>query len=75
MISIELLTKNNFSVSMPDNYEIRHDVKKVWRREGGEYVLADEPYTEYRDLEKRRSVAEGLAESEPFDLQMVCSVG
>ena len=35
---------------MPDNYERRHDVKKVWRREDGEYVLADEPYTEYRDL-------------------------
>ena len=49
---------------MLDNYERRHDVKKVWRREGGEYVLTDEPYTECWDLEKRRSVAEALADSE-----------
>lgn len=49
---------------MLDNYERKHDVKKVWRRQNGEYVLVDEPYTEYWDLEKRRSVAAGLADSD-----------
>ena len=45
---------------MLDNYERRQDVKRVWRRRGGEYVLVDEPYTEYWDIEKRRSIAKYL---------------
>ncbi len=61
MIRIELLSKENFKPDSLDNYERKQDVKRVYRKQGGEYVLAECIFTMDWDLEKRRAVAEDIS--------------
>lgn len=61
MIRIELLSTENFKLDSLDNYSRKQDVKKVYRKHNGEYVLADCVYTEDWDMEKRRSVAKDIS--------------
>ncbi|MCI5826656.1 MAG: hypothetical protein MR020_00235 [Lachnospiraceae bacterium] len=56
VVKIELLTEKNFTVSSLDKYERRQKVKKVYRRQNGEYVLVEQPYIEDWDLEHRRQI-------------------
>ena len=50
MISIEMLSTENFKPDSLDNYQRKHDVKKVYRKHNGEYILVDCVYTEDWDL-------------------------
>lgn len=65
---------------MPDNYERRHDVKKVWRRRIGAvyfrlFIGGNDSVLQGMGAEITDDPIAEIAESEPFDLQMVCSVG
>ena len=61
MIRIELLSAENFKQDSLDNYPRKQDVKKVYRKLGGEYILEDCVYTEDWNMEKRRSVAKDIS--------------
>ena len=61
MIRIELLSTENFNMNSLDNYQRKQDVKKVYRKHNGEYILVDCIYTEDWDVEKRRSVAKDIS--------------
>ena len=61
MIRIELLSAENFKVDSLDNYPRKQDVKKVYRKHNGEYILVDCVYTDDWDMEKRRSVAKDIS--------------
>ena len=61
MIRIELLSTKNFKEDSLDNYQRTQDVKKVYRKNSGEYILVDCVYTEDWDMEKRRSVAKDIS--------------
>ena len=61
MITIELLSIENFKLDSLDNYQRKHDVKKVYRKHNGEYILVDCVYTEDWDMEKRRSMENSTA--------------
>ena len=61
MIRIELLSAENFKQDSLDNYHRKQDVKKVYRKLGGEYILEDCVYTEDWNMEKRRSVAKDIS--------------
>lgn len=61
MIRIELLSIENFKLDSLDNYQRKHDVKKVYRKHNGEYILVDCVYTEDWDMEKRRSMENSTA--------------
>ena len=61
MIRIELLSTENFKLHSLDNYQRKHDVKKVYRKHNGEYILVDCVYTEDWDMEKRRSMENSTA--------------
>ena len=61
MIRIELLSADNFKPDSLDNYPRKQDVKKVYRKHNGEYILVDCVYTEDWDMEKRRSVAKNIS--------------
>ena len=61
MIRIELLSADNFKPDSLDNYPRKHDVKKVYRKHNGKYILVDCVYTEDWDMEKRRSVAKDIS--------------
>ena len=61
MIRIELLSAENFKQDSLDNYPRKQDVKKVYRKLGGEYILEDCFYTEDWNMEKRRSVAQDIS--------------
>ncbi|MDY3774011.1 MAG: hypothetical protein SO023_02720 [Eubacterium sp.] len=61
MIRIELLSTENFKLDSLDNYQRKHDVKKVYRKHNGEYILVDCVYTEDWDMEKRRSMENSTA--------------
>ena len=61
MIKIELLSTENFNLDSLDHYPRKQDVKKVYRKLNGEYILVDCVYTEDWDLEKRRSVAKDIS--------------
>ena len=39
MIRIELLSTENFKPDSLDNYQRKHDVKKVYSKHNGEYIL------------------------------------
>lgn len=52
MIIIERLSEENFSENALDSYIRTHEVKKVYRKQGEEYVLVECPYTEDWNLEK-----------------------
>lgn len=64
MIKIELLSENNFNENSLDNYVRTQNVKKVYRRQGEEYVLVDMPYVEDWSPEKKRSVAKDFSSKE-----------
>ncbi|MGN0666776.1 MAG: GNAT family N-acetyltransferase [Huintestinicola sp.] len=61
MIRIELLSTENFKPDSLDNYQRKHDVKKVYRKHNGEYILVDCVYTEDWDMEEKRSVAKKIS--------------
>lgn len=61
MIRIELLSTENFNMNSLDNYQRKQDVKKVYRKHNGEYILVDCIYTEDWNVEKRRSVAKDIS--------------
>ncbi len=64
MTKIELLTERNFNEHSLDSYERRHDVKKVYRRKGDEYVLVDMPYVEDWNIEEKRQIAKDISSAE-----------
>ena len=61
MIIIERLSEENFSENALDSYIRTHEVKKVYRKQGEEYVLVEYPYTEDWNLEKKREVARDIS--------------
>ena len=61
MIRIELLSTENFKLDSLDNYSRKQDVKKVYRKHNGEYILVECVYTEDWNMEKRRSVAKNIS--------------
>lgn len=64
MIKIELLSAENFRLDSLDNYLRKQDVKKVYRKHNGEYILVDCVYTEDWDMEKRRCVAKDISSND-----------
>lgn len=64
LIKIELLSEKNFNKYSLDSYVRKQDVKRVYRREGSEYVLVEMPYTEDWNLEKKRQVATDISSDE-----------
>lgn len=64
MIRMELLSDKNFHERSLDAYVRRQEVKRVYRREGKNYVLVDMPYVEDWNLEKKRQVALDLLSTE-----------
>lgn len=60
VVNIELLTENNFAESSLDAYERRQEVKKVYRKQNGEYVLVEQPFVEDWNLERKRQVARNI---------------
>ena len=64
MIKIELLSAENFRPDSLDNYLRKQDVKKVYRKHNGEYILVDCVYTEDWDMEKRRCVAKDISSND-----------
>ncbi len=61
MIRIELLSTENFHLNSLDDYQRKQDVKKVYRKQDGEYILVDCAYTEDWDEEKKLSVAKAIS--------------
>lgn len=61
MIAFELLTTENFKLNSLDYYQRRQDVKKVYRKQNGEYTLVDCVYIEDWDMPKRRAVAKDIS--------------
>ena len=61
MIRIELLSAENFKQDSLDNYPRKQDVKKVYRKHNGEYILEDCVYTEDWDMAERRSIAKAIS--------------
>lgn len=59
--AIELLTENNFTESSLDSYERRQEVKKVYRKQEGTYVLVEQPFVEDWDFERKRQVARTIS--------------
>ena len=64
MIKIEQVTEKNFNENSLDNYVRTQEVKKVYRKQGEEYVLVEMPYVEDWTLEKKRSVAKDICSKE-----------
>ncbi len=60
MISIELLSNENFNENSLDDYKRTHEVKKVYRKIDEEYRLVNHPYTEDWDIETKKQVAKLL---------------
>lgn len=60
MITIELLTEENFHADSLDNYVRTQQVREVYRRVNGEYVLVELPYIEDWSLERKREIAREL---------------
>ena len=61
LIRIELLSKDNFHPDSLDSYQRKQDVKKVYRKQDGGYILVDCVYTEDWDLMKKQSVAKTIS--------------
>ncbi|MGN0325902.1 MAG: GNAT family N-acetyltransferase [Lachnospiraceae bacterium] len=64
MITFELLTEKNFQLNALDTYDRKQEVKKVYRKKDGEYILVDCQYIEDWDLEKKRRVAKSISSDE-----------
>ena len=60
VVTIELLTEENFTETSLDSYERRQEVKRVYRKQDGAYVLIEQPYVEDWDLARRRQVARNI---------------
>ncbi|MCI7546366.1 MAG: hypothetical protein MSA96_06250 [Treponema porcinum] len=63
-MNIELLTEKNFTPNSLDFYNRTQIVKRVYRRQNGEYALVDMPYIEDWTLERTRLEAQFLRSSE-----------
>ena len=63
-MNIELLTEKNFTPNSLDFYNRTQIVKRVYRRQNGEYALVDMPYIEDWTLEHERLEAQFLRISE-----------
>lgn len=63
-MNIELLTEKNFTPNSLDFYNRTQIVKRVYRRQNGEYALVDMPYIEDWTLERKRLEAQFLRSSE-----------
>ncbi|MCI6480898.1 hypothetical protein [Treponema porcinum] len=63
-MNIELLTEKNFTPNSLDFYNRTQIVKRVYRRQNGEYALVDMPYIEDWTLERKRLEAQFLRISE-----------
>lgn len=61
MVTIALLTKENFNLHSLDAYERRHDVKRVYRKKETEYILVDMPYVEDWSLAEKRQIAMAIS--------------
>lgn len=61
MIRIELLSTENFKMDSLDNYSRKQDVRTVYRKHNGEYILEECVYTEDWNIEKRCSVAKNIS--------------
>ena len=61
MIRVELLSADNFKPDSLDNYPRKHDVKKVYRKHNGKYILVDCVYTEDWDMAERRSIVKAIS--------------
>lgn len=46
VVTIELLTEENFTEASLDSYERRQEVKRVYRKQDGAYVLIEQPHVE-----------------------------
>lgn len=64
MIRIELLSEENFGIESLDSYNRKQDVKKVYRKIDGEYMLVECAYTEDWDMLKKRSIAKQISSDE-----------
>lgn len=64
MISIELLSENNFNEYSLDRFERKQEVKNVYRKIGAEYTLVSMPYTEDWSLEKKREAARDISSND-----------
>lgn len=56
MVTIELLSPENFPVGALDAYERKQQVQRVYRKTGTGYALVEHPYTEDWTSEQKRSV-------------------
>lgn len=63
MTEISILTESNFNRHSLDTYVRTHNVRRVYRRQGTEYVLVDLPYTEDWSPERKRMIAETISGS------------
>lgn len=63
MTEISILTESNFNRYSLDTYVRTHNVRRVYRRQGTEYVLVDLPYTEDWSPERKRMIAETISGS------------
>lgn len=64
MVKFELLSEKNFNETSLDSYVRRQDVKKVYRKAGGEYILVDLPYIEDWTFEQKRRIAKNIRSKE-----------
>lgn len=60
VVNIELVSESNFNGHSLDNYVRTQEVKRVYRRQGDEYVLVDMPYIEDWTLEQKRQIAQNI---------------
>ena len=61
LITFELLSEKNFNANALDRFDRKHDVKRVYRKIGGEYTLVELPYVEDWSLEEKREAAEQIS--------------
>ncbi|MGN0587526.1 MAG: GNAT family N-acetyltransferase [Oscillospiraceae bacterium] len=61
MVNIELLSERNFNAHSLDNYVRTQEVKRVYRRQGEDYILVDMPYVEDWTLEEKRQKAQDIS--------------
>ena len=68
MVTIEKLTKDNFSEHSLDEFSRHQVVTECWRCVGGQWVLQPIAFTEDWSLEKRRGMAKTIAENLDGDM-------
>lgn len=60
MIEIKRADRNNFSETSMDQFDRFQEVKNVWRKENGGFVLVFRPFTETWSPERRREKAKEI---------------